>query len=365
MTISNSTRTGTLILLGVLILPLVAGCNSNDTGTGLEAEVTVMTRNMYLGADLFTLLDPSCADTAILGCVAQLYATVVGSDIPARMGAIAAEIEANNPDLVGLQEVSTYYSQFPGDHHTGTPTQATNVTFDFLQILQDSLANRGLNYTVVARNMNADVEFPSTVDGVNFIDYRYMDSDVILARNGVTVSNVVEDNFDTNAVIEIGGADIEFTRGYSTLTAMKDGISFTFANTHLEVGGQAVIAQIVQGTTLKTVLSGATAPVIVLGDFNSNPEEAGDDGSVYRNFQADYMDAWTSAQSQVGYTCCQDPLIRNATSELSSRIDLIFYRGNADATSTVLVGEAEADMTGSGVWPSDHAGVVSTITVRN
>ncbi len=367
MTTIKRISTGGLLLLAVIALPVFSGCDSDSGTTSLETNVTVMTRNIYLGADLFTLLDPACADVAILGCVAQLYGTVVASDIPARMDAIAAEIEAASPDLVGLQEVSTYYSQSPGDHHTASPSQATSVTFDFLQILQSALTARGLNYTVVARNMNADVEFPSTVDGVNFVDYRYLDSDVILARNGITVSNVLENNFDLSitAIIDIGGNDIAFTRGFSTLRAVKDGVSFSFANAHLEVGGAAIVAQLAQGSTLKGNLAGLASPVVVVGDFNSDPADPSDGGSVYRNFQQDYLDAWATAGSGSGFTCCQDPLIRNIPSELSNRIDVIFARGDVTATSATVVGNDVADITASGVWPSDHAGVVSTLTIRN
>ena len=367
----TKTGAGALTLLIALALPLFAGCDSNGGSTGLETDVTVMTRNLYLGANLFSLLDPACADAAILGCVAQLYGTVVASDIHARMGAIAAEIEATNPDLVGLQEVTTYYTQTPGDHHIpGSETQATTITFDFLQILLDSLAGRGLSYSEVATNTNVDIEFPSTTDGINFTDIRLKDSDVILARNGVTVSSVSEENNFVEAitaVIEIGGVDIAFTRGFSHLTAMKDGVSFTFANTHLEVGGEAVAAQIAQGAVLKGALSNLNSPVIAVGDFNSDPSDPGDDGRVYRSFLEDYTDAWANSQGTStagGNTCCQDD-VHATPSQLDNRIDIIFYRGDADATSAVVVGDDEADLTPSGVWPSDHAGVVATITVRN
>jgi len=364
-------RAGALLLLIALALPLFAGCDSNGDSSGLNTEVTVMTRNLYLGANLFSLLDPACADAAILGCVAQLYGTVVASDIHGRMGAIAAEIESTNPDLVGLQEVSTYYTQTPGDHHIpGSETRATTITFDFLQILLDSLAGRGLSYSEVATNTNVDIEFPSTTDGITFTDIRLKDRDVILARNDITVSNVSENNFveAITAVIEIGGVDIAFTRGFSHLTAMKDGVPFTFANAHLEVGGDpAVIAQILQGAVLKGALSNLNSPVIAVGDFNSDPSDPGDDGSVYRSFLEDYTDAWANSQGTStagGNTCCQDD-VHATPSQLDNRIDIIFYRGDADATSAVVVGDDEADITPSGVWPSDHAGVVATITVRD
>lgn len=357
----------TIACIAFLILPLFAGCDSNDTSTGASTSVTVMTRNVYLGGDLFSLLDPACEGDAILGCVAQLYATVSGSQIQDRMAAIALEIQTENPDIVGLQEISTYYTQSPGDHHTQSPTQATTVQFDFLAILMTELDALGLNYSVAAQNMNADVEFPSTTDGSTFTDIRYSDSDVILVKDGISVSGVVERNFlpDFTAVIEIGGRDVAFTRGYSYLRATKDGVAFTFSNAHLEVGGPAVAAQIAQAGELSATLSGQSEPVLLVGDFNSNPADAGDDGQSYRNLTEDYTDAWVVVDGGDGFTCCQDPLLMNTTSELSTRIDLVLFRGDVEATSVSVVGNDPADMTGSGVWPSDHAGVVSTLTVRN
>ena len=112
-------------------------------------------------------------------------------------------------------------------------------------------------------------------------------------------------------------------------------------------------------------MSNVLEPVIVVGDFNSDPEDAGSDGDTYRNFADDYTDAWTAVSGAPGLTCCQDPDIRNTPSDLESRIDVIFFRGDATATSADVVGEEAAAMTASGVWPSDHAGVVATLTVRN
>lgn len=361
-------RRSILSLPILLALALFAGCDSKSGLAGLERDFTVMTRNLYLGANLFDLLDPACADDAILGCVAQLYATVAASDPHGRMGAIAAEIEANDPDLVGLQEVSMYFTQFPGNNHIpGSETQATTLQFDFLQILLDSLVERGMRYNVVATNTNADVEFPSTTSGITFTDVRLVDRDVILAKRDIDISNVSENNFDAaiTTVIEIGGQDIEFTRGFSHVLAEKFRVSFTFANAHLELGGDAVQAQLAQGAVLKSALSTLQSPIIVVGDFNSDPTDPGNDGSVYRDFTDNYSDAWAAAQNTSGFTCCQDDLLRSTPSQLDRRIDFILLRGLAEATSAEVIGNDEADMTPGGVWPSDHAGVVSTITVRN
>ena len=133
MSLPHRIRAGSFLLTGVLAFAafFVSGCDSDSGATGLEANVTVMTRNLYLGAELFQLLDPSC-ETQITVCVAELYADVVNSDIPARMDAIAAEIEASNPDLVGLQEVSLYRTQSPSDFDPENPVPNAQVVSDLL-----------------------------------------------------------------------------------------------------------------------------------------------------------------------------------------------------------------------------------------
>ncbi|NNF59559.1 MAG: endonuclease [Rhodothermaceae bacterium] len=351
-------------LLGLLLLPFAPGCDTG--GSDIETSVTVMTRNLYLGGDLFLLLQAQDA-TQVPALVQQLYfGSVVTSDIPARMAAVADEIEANDPDLVGLQEVTLYRTQSPSDYVTGTTApNATTVSFDFLQILLDALADRGLNYTVVATNENADVELPATANGTSFTDIRLTDRDVILARSGLTTSNVTEQNFAINASIPIGGTDFEFTRGYSTAEVMKEGVSFTFGNAHLEVGGPAAVAQAAQARALVAAL-GDTNPLILLGDFNSGPDNTGADLEAYNALTGAFSDAWSVFRpNDDGPTCCEAADLRNDTSELDTRIDLVLYDGDITPTAIGRVGEEPADQTPSGLWPSDHAGVVATLTVRN
>ena len=70
-------------------------------------------------------------------------------------------------------------------------------------------------------------------------------------------------------------------------------------------------------------------------------------------------DAWKLATP--GFTCCQDFNLLNSDSNLSFRIDLVLYRGDFSVGDIVLVGDTQADKTPSGLWPSDHAGVVATL----
>ena len=79
----------------------------------------------------------------------------------------------------------------------------------------------------------------------------------------------------------------------------------------------------------------------------------------------EFTDAWKKHDDDPGFTCCQDDDLGNSDSHLSLRIDLVLYRAGADWDFDVenieVVGDKQADKTLSGLWPSDHAGVVATL----
>ena len=104
-----------------------------------------------------------------------------------------------------------------------------------------------------------------------------------------------------------------------------------------------------------------TLPLIMLGDFNSAA-----DGSTTATYglltAAGLVDTWNAAHpGDPGLTCCQAADLLNATSTLRVRFDVIFTRGNFEVLDSEIVGEELDDRTPAGLWPSDHAGVVSTL----
>src|SRR5262249_19098814 len=88
--------------------------------------VTVMTRNLYIGFDRTPIGTAIAANNipqlqlAVKNAVDTLHAT----NFPERAQALAAEIAAKQPDLVGLQEVALIRSQFPPDFSL-TPNATT------------------------------------------------------------------------------------------------------------------------------------------------------------------------------------------------------------------------------------------------
>ncbi len=358
-----------VLLLAALVAFGLAAC---DEGAPLvdaqeEVEVTVMTRNLYLGADLFVLLEAQNPEE-LVARAGQLYNTVLATDFPTRAGALADEIEAADPALIGLQEVSLYRVQAPSDFQQNPGPNAETVTFDFLAIFQDSLEARGLSYDVAATIENADVELPAAIRADSIIDVRLTDRDVILARSGsVDTDAAVTANYDAVLPVPVaGGQTISFVRGYAWVEAEIEGVSFVFANTHLEVGGgpdaPATAVQEAQAQALLDTLAGEGGPVVLVGDFNSAAD--GSTTGSYELLTGPYTDAYAQAGAGEGITCCHQPDLQNDTpfTEEEERIDLVLYRGDVSVLSTDVVGDEPGDRVGA-LWPSDHAGVVATLRI--
>jgi endonuclease/exonuclease/phosphatase family metal-dependent hydrolase len=322
--------------------------------------VTVMTRNVYNGVD--DKLDAVATATStfdLLQKVAAVYEAYFTRNFHERAVALAAEIEATQPDLIGLQEAVLVRTQVPPD---GPTTPATTVALDYVQILLNALAARGLQYEVVIQSINFDAELPSALG----FDVRHTDREVILARADLKtadlkLSNAQGGNFVTNCTVSspIVGP-ITFRRGWVAVDVKIEGKSFRLISTHLDRACLPFTS--IQQAQATKVLNGPAAtelPVVLVGDFNS----PGDDSGVTYNdvLAAGFADAAVEAGVRGTPTCCQAADLLNSVSTLNSRIDFVLFRGTFDVVSADIVGEHPADRTPSGLWPSDHAGVAATL----
>ncbi|KZZ57134.1 hypothetical protein A3762_10480 [Oleiphilus sp. HI0125] len=375
------------LLAGVLALGLAAPLAFAD-----DEKIKVLSRNVYLGADIFPVLaaaqDPD--PLAVPLAVTEVFQTAQATNFPERAGALADEIVSRKPHVIGLQEVSIWSTQIPGDFLIGNPAQASDVVYDFLEILMANLEARGLSYEVAASVDNADIELPFvagiTAEGPILGDVRLQDRDIVLVRKKVSYSNALSGNFTVNGVVDINGVQASFTRGYNILDVNVKGADYRIVNTHLEVGGSEPFKslQAVQMNELLQIVdatSSDTNPIIMLGDFNSDPRDTpfvsasgipGLDGLplVPPYLQATgtgYGDTWLM-QDKIrgeGLTCCFDDAVSDETATLSSRIDHVFLKLNGSELERVKVkvlGDSSADMTDtSNLYPSDHAGVFAKI----
>lgn len=321
--------------------------------------LTVMTRNIYLGADL----QPAMVATTpaeIVGAVATIYGNSLLTSFPTRAGALAAEVQATQPDLIGLEEVSRWT--------TAGAVSSIAPSLDYLVILQAQLAARGLHYAVAAVSDNADIgPLPlvgpfCTVAVVGACTVRFQDRDVILVRTdraGLSVGNPRSGDYVAQEVLSTPVGPLSFGRGWATVDGTLSGQRFRFAVTHLETEQFAAVQE-AQGLEFLQAVK-APGAVVAVGDFNSAAD--GSQTATYGEVTSDYFrDAWAAVSSAPGLTCCQANLLDNTTSQLHSRIDLVLTHAVHPVSATV-VGATPFEATAP-YWPSDHAGVVATLRLH-
>src|SRR3954464_1693849 len=188
-------------------------------------DVAVMTRNLFLGADLIPLAVAQPGDEFEHAAGAVLD-QVLGGEPTDRMKLVAGEIAKAKPDLVGLQEVTIWRTGPKND-----PSPAADTVVDYLADMKAELKRRGAPYRVVADQRTLELEGPTDHN----VDVRFIDGNVILARKGVKVSHVRSADFNKQLVIPTRAVgDVSVNRSFNQLDAKVRGAKFHFVNTHLE-----------------------------------------------------------------------------------------------------------------------------------
>ena len=103
-------------------------------------KVKVLTWNVYIGFDIFALLQSENLEQDIVLALLQL----LQNDFPSRAQAIAKKLIFNPPDLIAFQEV--WRAEIPFIHlpeGIPNPTHPIGVTVDYLEILEIVLATLG------------------------------------------------------------------------------------------------------------------------------------------------------------------------------------------------------------------------------
>lgn len=370
-----------LILAGLSAAPAAASKHKNAPaignarpaeGPGAPRSLTVMTQNLYLGSSLAPALEAKTPEEFI-EAVARIYATVQYTNFPARAEAVANEIEAQEPDLIGLQEVTKW------------TTEGLNPPpgYDFLAILQADLEARGLHYEVAAVSHNAKIgpaplvgsekscpvlEGPKFTCGVTLED-----RDAILVNEetpGLTWGNAQSGRYATQQEVVTPVGPLSFDRGWTRIDARLGHQPFRFVDTHLETEESPAVQEAQAAEFLAGPARGGT--VVATGDFNSAADGSTTGSYALLTAPGRFRDAWDEGALGSGLSCCQEsntpPLapgaLNNPVSTLKTRIDLILGRGAARPSGTAaLVGDTPFQAEPP-FWPSDHAGVVAEVRLN-
>jgi len=346
------------LLAALMVVPAVQAQKKRAKTPTLK----VMTRNIYLGGNIFL---PIAAQNRaeFEEKTTELWNQIQTTNFPARAKLIAREIKQTSPDLIGLQEVALW-RRSPNGVKDGSATPSTTVVYDFLKTLNAELRARRLRYRVAVVQQEADIEAPTQLH-----DVRLTMRDVILVkrkRNGVKVLRKRSRQFKADVSIPTQGGQFTSDRGWTYVDASLAGSRFRFINTHLEAALEAPRVAQAKELVARRGPARTKLPVILVGDLNSDAQNlTGASPVAYRTLtRFGFKDTWTGTRRRSrGFSCClKDPLIKDPPPFPGDhRIDHTLVKPRIKTTRAVIVGRDPGNRTAGGLWPSDHAGVVTTL----
>jgi endonuclease/exonuclease/phosphatase family metal-dependent hydrolase len=398
-------------LIAVLVLAMLPGvADAKGKGKKKGHQLTVMTRNLYLGADLGPVLNAPGVDAAVDAggqIVNQVHATRFPS---VRAASLAKEIKKVKPDVVGLQEAAWWRTGPKSANLVEAIDRLTHPTAsttdpqggDFLQDLLTQL-NKGakkkgkkgaaaakkkkpvLRYRIAVVKTEFDAELPVNSGSGGFAsadrDERLTMRDAILVKKGVKISNAQSGTFDTLLQVKVAGAlPLNVTRGWAAVDAKVNGKKVHVVDSHFEAfdsgssntgsDGKTYPKGGIREAQAKQLIApgGPTAskhPTVLLGDFNSDSPVHGDqvdpgDALAYRALLAG---GWSErAFTPPPFGCCiQDANLSDPSSAgVTHRVDHIM-------SNTKKVKFKKGGLTttyANGLWSSDHFGVWSQLQVK-
>lgn len=356
-----------LLIVAVVAAPAVAQAQSDRA-----PRLKVMTRNIYLGGNIFLPIGTQDQDE-FEERTTELFTQVRFTNFPSRARLLAREIDRTRPHLVGLQEVALW-RRSPAGVKDGTQTRSTQVVYNFLLTLRRQLNRMGSPYRVAVAQQETDIEAPT-----QSYDVRLTMRDVILVRrdrrrgarrdgrrDAVRVGRLSKGNFDADITIDTPGGPFTSTRGFNVLDGRLGGRRFRFVNTHLESALPAPRNAQAAELVARGGPARANRPTIVVGDLNSDRQGlTGSTPEAYRTLiRGGFRDTWRQANgNKPGFSCClRNPLANDPPPFPGDhRIDHTLVRGQLRGLRATIVGRDPRQRTSTGLWPSDHAGVVTVL----
>jgi hypothetical protein len=394
---------GLVLALGLTLLPGTADAKGKKTGHQLK----VMTRNLYLGADLSPALTAPDVNSAV-DAAYQIEQQVHRTKFPSvRAALLAQEILKQKPDVVGLQEAA-WWRTGPYDLGavTGGPkaTQTDPEGGDFLTDLLTQLNKSGkkgkkgsaaaakkgssTQYRIAVVKPEFDFELPVNqgtgglgVCPAQCHNERLTMRDAILVRKGVKVSTPSSGTFNTLLRVKVGGAiNVDVTRGWAAADVKFHGRKVHVVDSHFEAFDSGASNTGSDGNTYpkggireaqaKQLIgpggpSTSKLPTVLLGDFNSDSPVHGDqvdpgDALAYRALLAG---GWSErAFTPPPFGCCiQDANLSDPSNAgVTHRVDHIMSNNKKIKFKKSGLTTTYAN----GLWSSDHYGVWSLLQIK-
>ena len=370
-----------------------------------EPQVTVMTRNLYLGSDVGVAMDliPN------LSAAAQfMWDQVKKTDFNKRAPKLAAEVIAKKPDVVGLQEATIWFCK---KNVFSKRTEVFNFTKQFLAATKaqgteyvlaqkDGITALNTGYSIAAVPFVTMVNDPETFQPLFGQDK---------AACGFEIADALAIRADlADKVLKVGNTEYEQTytivptimtiyRGYTWADIQIGNTPVRFVTTHLESlwDENKVPNSAIQAQQLIADLKNTKNPVVVMGDFNSDPRDPRMPANPNPGEQPVASDACPAGTSkcnayllmtEAGFTDSgpdpllpenytwgmnalltgPDPVRLKVAKQLGNnagytdRLDYVFVKNGVSVTSSGLIGATPPNNLNT-----DHAGIVVRLAINS
>lgn len=276
-------RTASILTLISLLIPFLAILPAQPAAAYEQKIFSVMTRNIYLGADVGVALEllpdfPSAAQF--------MWDQMRATDFEKRSKALAKELVLYKPDVVGIQEATKWVCK------KGIFSRKKTI-YDFLQLLIDETKRQGVGYSLATKEgksaFNTGFSIPAIprltvvrdptlftpIFGEESASCGFEIADAILIRDDFNGEITQVGNSEYKEYYTVVPLVMEIYRGYSWVDLEADGKTIRFVTTHLEslFDEELEPHSSIQVTQLIADLAATKSPLVVMGDFNADPRD--------------------------------------------------------------------------------------------
>ena len=365
-----------------------------------EPTLTVMSRNIYLGADVGVALEliPDMPAAAQF-----MWDQVNKNDFSKRSISLAAEIKQYQPDVIGLQEATIWYCK---KNAWSKKTEVFNFTDQLLAALGGDYVlaskdgktafNPGYSINPIPfLTMVKDPERFQKIFGQDKAACGFQIGDALAIKKSLADQVIRVGNTEYEATYSIVPTLMTIYRGYTWADINIANIPVRFVATHLESiwDENKVPNAAKQATQLISDLKDTNMPLVVIGDFNSDPRDprpanAANPGlqptasnecpaglskcNAYRLMRdAGFNDAGPDASDPSAYTWGMNALLTGPDPDrlkaaqgmgneygFTDRLDYIFTKNGVDVSTSQIIGYKAP-------YATDHAGVFAEFTILN
>jgi hypothetical protein len=378
-----------VLVAGILFLPtLPASADENP--------VKVMSRNLYLGADVGVALEK----IPNLPAAAQfMWKQVKETDFLQRKLILAGEIRSESPDVIGIQEATSWYCKAkPWSKKTEiynfTKELLAELNGDYIIARKDGEEANNPGYSIGPIPFLTKVIDPKVFQplyGQDSAACGFQIGDVLLVKKELREYINQVGNSEYKSIYKVVPTLMEIYRGYTWADITVQGRNVRFVTTHLESlwDENKIPKAAEQARQLVEDLKNTKSPIVIIGDFNSDPRDPrpkssanpGDQPvesekcptgsslcSSYRVMrEAGFEDVGPDSSEPTTFTWGMnavltgpDPVRESAAKKMGNsngftdRLDYIFVKNGAQVLTSKIIGEKPP-------YGSDHAGVVTSL----